>query len=84
MKNKHERMREAQAFANEKSAYLHVEVRNGKHDGTVMAGDPAVVMLGILSVLRRLAELSGMPVEEHIKILGEMWTASNETGGKLS
>lgn len=84
MKNKHERMKEAQAFANEKSAYLHVEVRNGKHDGTVMAGDPAFVMMGILSVLVRLAEISGMPVEEHIKILDEMWAASKKTGGKLS
>lgn len=79
MKNKHERMKEAQAFANKKSAYLHVEVRNGKHDGTVMAGDHAVIMSGILSVLWRLAEVSGMPVEEHIKMLGEMWAASNET-----
>lgn len=84
MKNKHERMKEAQAFTNGKSAYLHVEVRNGKHDGTVMAGDPAFVMLGILSVLLRLAEISGMSVEEHIEILSEMWAANNETGGKLS
>lgn len=84
MKNKHERMKEAQAFTNGKSAYLHVEVRNGKHDGTVMAGDPAFVMMGILSVLGRLAEISGMPVEEHIEILSEMWAASNKTGGKLS
>lgn len=84
MKNKHERMKEAQDFTNGKSAYLHVEVRNGKHDGTVMAGDPAFVMLGILSVLLRLAEISGMSVEEHIEILGEMWAANNETGGKLS
>ena len=84
MKNKHERMKEAQAFTNEKSAYLHVEVRNGEHDGTVMAGDPAVIMLGILAVLRRLAEISGMSVEEHIEILSEMWAANNETGGKLS
>ena len=79
MKNKHERMREAQAFTNGKSAYLHVEVRNGKHDGTVMAGDPAFVMMGILSVLGRLAEISGMSVEEHIEILGEMWAANNKT-----
>ena len=49
-----------------------------------MAGDPAVIMLGILAVLRRLAEISGMSVEEHIEILGEMWAANNETGGKLS
>lgn len=84
MKNKHERMKEAQAFANEKSAYLHVEVRNGKHDGTVMAGDPAFIMIGILSALGRLAEISGMPVEEHIEILGEMWAASKKAGGKLS
>lgn len=72
-------MREAQAFTNGKSAYLHVEVRNGKHDGTVMAGDPAFVMMGILSVLGRLAEISGMSVEEHIEILGEMWAANNKT-----
>ena len=72
-------MREAQAFTNGKSAYLHVEVRNGKHDGTVMAGDPAFVMMGILSVLGRLAEISGMPVEEHIEILSEMWAANNKT-----
>lgn len=84
MKNKHERMKEAQAFANKKSAYLHVEVRNGKHDGTVMSGDPAFVMMSILSVLGRLAEISGMPVEEHIKILDEMWAASKKAGGKLS
>lgn len=80
MKNKHERMKEAQAFANKKSAYIHVEVRNGKHDGTVLAGDPAFVMIGILSVLGRLAEISGMPVEEHIKILSEMWQQTMKRG----
>lgn len=49
-----------------------------------MAGDHAVIMSGILSVLWRLAEVSGMPVEEHIKMLGEMWAASKKAGGKLS
>ena len=84
MKNKHERMKEAQAFGKEKCAYLHIEYRDGRHDGTVMAGDPVAIMTGILCALRRLSELSGMSVEEHIGILGTMWAESCAKGEKMS
>lgn len=85
MKNKHEKMKEAEAFSRENCAYLHIEVKDGKHEGTVMAGDCAGLMNCLLSVLRRLEKLTDIPVSEHLKILGEMYAqAFNDEKSKRS
>ena len=51
-----ELMNEAKAYTRERSAYIHVEVMNGKHGTAIVSGDPAGLVVTIFSLVQAFAQ----------------------------